>query len=388
MTSRSSMRIGNPVRQTNKWYPVLVSGLLVVLVPGQALARAKSKAASSQDKRVCVDAFNQARERAQSAHLREAKEMLGKCARAVCGSFLQQECTTLYTQLEAEIPSIVPVVTDDAGLPHALVELKMDGELLARTLDGHGIAVDPGKHEFSFATDAGVFAKKRIMIVQGQRNRPISVVLHVGGKKAVAVVSDSTPPEAATAKPEAALAEGAPSTETAEAKPTEAVPADSEGTVEHEVTQAEDTEEARPRVMVTKTVARRAQRTAGAGPGVLTYATAGVGLLGVTGYFLLSNWGRKDNNALNDCAAAGNLCPTASVNHIQKVYLAANITGAVGLAALATSAFLYYRSQTGEEVTSTRAAVIKHPGRTTVSLRAFDVQATPSGALATVGGAF
>ena len=142
--------------------------------------RAGPGSGKKNDKKACTDAYTQAQEKAQTAHLREAKELLAKCAKVVCGSFLQKECGTLYTQLEADIPSIVPLVTDDAGQPMVLVEVKMDGELLTSRLDGHALPVDPGSHEFSFGTDAGVFATRKVNIMQGQRNRTISVKLKRG----------------------------------------------------------------------------------------------------------------------------------------------------------------------------------------------------------------
>ena len=117
--------------------------------------------------KICVDSFNTAKERRESGHLIEAREFLSKCARKTCTDFLQQECTTLYTQLEADVPTVVPVVTDDTGAPHALAEVRMDGELLTSKIDGHALQVDPGKHEFSFGTEAGVFATLKAMIVQG-----------------------------------------------------------------------------------------------------------------------------------------------------------------------------------------------------------------------------
>jgi hypothetical protein len=69
------------------------------------------------------------------------------------------------------------------------------------------------------------------------------------------------------------------------------------------------------------------------------------------------------------------------------LYLGANISGAVGLAALATSAFFYVRSSSSRTKESTTVASSREHG-STPSLRMVDVQAGASGALATIGGTF
>src|SRR5260221_14051591 len=84
---------------------------------GRAKSTKDETAGGDNDKTGCAYAYTQAHEKAQIAHLREARELLAKCAKVICGSFLQKECGTLYTQLEADIPSIVPLVSDASGQP-------------------------------------------------------------------------------------------------------------------------------------------------------------------------------------------------------------------------------------------------------------------------------
>ncbi len=148
----------------------------------------------------CRAAHESAKERERTGHLREAKEFLLACARSTCGRALRRACAAEVTQLDTvDLPSVVPAVTDDAGAPMADVQLTMDGELLASRLDGQPIAVDPGLHEFSFATKGQVFATQKIMVVQGQQGRPLSASLRSPDsapktEKAVAPVSLEPPP--------------------------------------------------------------------------------------------------------------------------------------------------------------------------------------------------
>jgi len=152
-------------------------GLLVVVCPEQAVAKTRSKAKKPgrEDKRVCVESYYKAKESFQSGRLLDAKEPLGRCARPVCGSFLQQECTALYLQMDSDIPSVVPVVIDAADASGSAFEVRMDGEVLTSKLDGIAIPVNPGWHDFTFSAENRVFATQKILIAQGQHNRPISI---------------------------------------------------------------------------------------------------------------------------------------------------------------------------------------------------------------------
>lgn len=350
-------------------------GAFVLLLPSATFAKKhKGKGKPpTPEVQACIDAYKKAQSSAQDAKLRAAKDSLALCTKPACPAIMRQECTNRYMQLDSDIPSVIPVVTDDSGTPRSLVEVRMDGELLTSKLDGHALPVDPGKHDFEFNTDGGVFAKKSVMIVQGQRNRPISVVYH-SGKKAggeVAVTNEGAAPEEGS-KAESSGG-GAAASSASKSSPSEAA-----------VAQANEEEEPMPRVTATRSVRRQAAASS-EGPGILTYVTAGIGVAGVTGYFLMSSWGRKDNDKLAACAPA---CDVASVDHVNKVYRAANISGIVGLAALATSGILFYRSQTATEEVA--AAPLAPKARThTASLRMVDIQPTPAGgAVATVGGAF
>jgi hypothetical protein len=357
------------IRATSPLSLFVITGLVVAFLPAEAAAKRRPKAAKhSPEQAACVANYKSAHASARAAKLREARDFFGKCSGQTCTGLLRQECTNSYVQLDTDIPSVVPVVTDEKGAPRELVEVRMDGELLTSKLDGHGLPVDPGKHEFTFTMDGNVVSTQKVMIVQGQRNRPVAVVLR-NGKKA--------PGDAEGAAPKVAEAVAAP-----------AVAAETP-----EATEPESATEAAPQAVDTEAndmkPARRARvKSTAGGPSLLTYIVGGVGVVGVAGYFTLNYWGKKDNDKLGDCAAAGNLCPVASVDHVRKLYLYANISGGIGLAALATSAYLYFTSSgSGEEAGTTRTASKRVTK--TASIQMVDLQATPSGgAVATIGGTF
>src|SRR5438045_2209123 len=147
-----------------------------------SLTAATARSERLGDERACMGAFKTAREREESGRLQQAKDLLMSCAQAPCGGFIRQQCANKYNQLESDTPSVVLIVTDPTGAPRADVQVRMDGEIFARQLDGRALTVDPGMHEFSFVADGVVFGSQKVMIVQGQRNRFITAMSRGGGK--------------------------------------------------------------------------------------------------------------------------------------------------------------------------------------------------------------
>jgi hypothetical protein len=322
-----------------------VMALLVALHPDQALAktRAKAKRPARADKHVCVESYNKAKESLQSGRLIEVKEPLGRCARAVCGKFLQKECTTLYLQMDADIPSVVPLVVDAAATPGAAFEVRMDGELVTSKLDGIAIPVNPGWHEFTFSTEDRIFATRKILVAQGQRNLAISVSLRSAARKTVDA-TDVVPTKAPHPK-----------------------------TVALEEPDS-DSDSIEPAGFKRKARVSEAPPEAGTSWGA--YALGGVGLVGLGGAALFTYWGRQDNSALRSACAPD--CNPSSVHHIRMLYLAADAAAATGVAALIASTWLFLHARNSEETSAKQMA----------RLRLLDVRPSASGAYATVGGTF
>jgi hypothetical protein len=287
-------------------------GLSLTLSSGQAVAKP-----SNDDGRACTAAYESAQERERSGHLIEAKESFLTCAKETCGTFLEQECTARYARLNADIPSVVPMVTDDAGAPRVDVAVTMDGEPLISRLDGRAVPVNPGMHEFVFSAGGKVFSRQKLLIGQGQRNRAISTSLRSAEKRAQERMVD-----APAASPEADA------------------PAD------------------RPR---------------GGGVPALSYVLGGTGLAGIGAFALLTYWGRKDNDMLAQCSPN---CPQSSVDHIHRLYVSADVSLGVGIAALGAAYWVFAASRSKSEEKPADEAYL------------FTVQPTSSGAFAAVSGSF
>jgi hypothetical protein len=169
-------------------------------IVGAAVFVAWPAAAGGPDRSIaatdCMTAYEDANVRLRSSALLEAKPFLLICAKSGCGIFLQRECLAAYTRLDTEdIPTVVPAVTDDAGVLQPEVQVTVDGQVLMTRIDGRPVPVDPGIHEFSFSSAGVAFATERVLVVQGQRNRTIAASMHgpVAGPSETAPVVDRGP---------------------------------------------------------------------------------------------------------------------------------------------------------------------------------------------------
>src|SRR5579859_1272577 len=151
---------------------------------GVALSlHAKTGAADpSKDKweaavRFCSNVYNDGLELEDQGKLLRAREVLLSGAKARCIAPVRQACRRRYDQLAAEIPSVVPIAMTEEGDPLDDVQVAIDNQIVASRLDGRSLQLDPGLHEFAYSVDGKVVAAEKIMIVQGQRNRPISITI-------------------------------------------------------------------------------------------------------------------------------------------------------------------------------------------------------------------
>jgi hypothetical protein len=303
---------------------------------------------ASQANRVCAFTYRTAVQTELAGRLREAKETYLACAKPACGVLIRNQCSGRYMQLESDIPSVVPLVTDEAGRDRSDVQVTMDSELLTSRVDGRALPVDPGPHEFSVIADGAILARRKVMILQGQRNRPITLALNQGerGKKAPVVATEAA----------------------VETKPLIETPAPDRQPAENAAVDKTEAERNPPEKVAPEPVDK-----VSSGPGVAPYILGGVGLLGIGTWGALTYWGRKDNAELSACAPS---CSQASVDHVKNLYLAADVSLLVGAASLGTSIVLFITNPGTKEKPPSQASY------------RFDVRPAPSGGFATVSGVF
>jgi len=290
--------------------------------------RGGSEPAGPSEHQACLNAYKSAQELGHSGHFRQARELVDTCVREACGYILFRKCASLSSQMTSETPSVVPVVTDEAGKPRIDVRVTMDGEVLTSRLDGRAVPIDPGLHEFSFSVENRATVTRKIMIGQGERNRAISISLgpsvklaktaELPSKKSLEPTEGPNPTAPATTEP-SRPGSGAAS------------PVLASGATE----MAADSPE-------------RWKRSTN------PYWMGGVGVAGIGGFALLTLLGSDDNAKIAADLSLG--------------------IGIVGIGAAVTSWFLLHSPQPKKGAPHFAYS--------------FDVKPTPTGSLATVSGSF
>jgi hypothetical protein len=233
---------------------------------------------------------------------------------------------------------VVPIALDDAGAPVADVELRIDGAPSASPINGRALELDPGVHEFSFSAPGREAHVEKVVVVQGVRNRQLSVVLRATSSGDAPAAAP--PPPAATDSSAVSSSEPPPPAPVAAAAPAQAATAPS-----------------------------------GKKTSAWPYVIGGVGLasLGTSVAFL--TWGHHDNELLDQCSPN---CSQESVDHVKSMYIAADVALGVGVVSLGVATWLYFSESSG-------TAPADHAQ---LDKMQFDVMPLRGGAFATVEQAF
>ena len=150
---------------------------IVALALPTLLALESPRAARADDKQVCLSTYVRAQELRKDERLRAAREAMLACAQTACPPAIAQDCGRWLTEVEGSIPTVVLSLVDRAGQDRSDVRVRLDGAPLVERLDGKALEVDPGEHVFRFETSGEAPIEQRVVVRQGERDRPIRVEL-------------------------------------------------------------------------------------------------------------------------------------------------------------------------------------------------------------------
>jgi hypothetical protein len=112
-------------------------------------APAQPDAAKSANE-LCSAAYERTQTEKLAGHYVAAAASALECSQLQCNSAIVQECVRFYSALEAETPTLVFSARKEEGGEFTDVRVEMDGKVVAQTITGRPIAVDPGPHNFVF----------------------------------------------------------------------------------------------------------------------------------------------------------------------------------------------------------------------------------------------
>ena len=159
-----------------------ISWLAVTLSPALATAQdtpSPEKTAPDKpapDEPACVAAFDRGQDHHAAGRLLAARDDFAVCSRSSCPSFINNKCVPWLAQVQKAMPTIVIVAHDPEGAQISAVRVSVDGTLLAATLDGRDLEVDPGEHEILFEHEGAQPVTQTVLVQQGVKNRFVEVI--------------------------------------------------------------------------------------------------------------------------------------------------------------------------------------------------------------------
>lgn len=149
---------------------------LATLALSIAALVAWSGAARAADKATCLRAYESAQNDKNAGKLRASRKKLLVCVEPECPALLRADCTSWLTEVERGMPTVVVVArTGDAELSD--VRVLVDDEVLAESLTGAALEVDPGQRVFRFEAPGHAPAEQTLTIREGEKSRRLSIAL-------------------------------------------------------------------------------------------------------------------------------------------------------------------------------------------------------------------
>jgi len=157
---------------------------------------ADTSRADGPDANACVDAYVRGQALRGDRQLVEARDALRICAQPTCNDFIVKDCTTWLDEVQASLPTVVPIATDEAGNELARVRLTLDQKVLAEQLDGRSIEVNPGSHTVTFEPTDGAQREAQtvvVLVAEAEKNKRIAVTLAKRGAHVAAALIPTVP---------------------------------------------------------------------------------------------------------------------------------------------------------------------------------------------------
>jgi len=142
--------------------------------------------ARASDKADCAAALKAAQAENASGQLIKALTDLATCSRAVCGKPMQKQCTDLTKTVTDAQPTVVFLAKDAQGKPVTDVKVSVDGAVVATSLDGTPVPMDPGSHAIKFEADGASIVEKQVTVDPATKGQTIGAELDLNATKPVA----------------------------------------------------------------------------------------------------------------------------------------------------------------------------------------------------------
>jgi hypothetical protein len=120
----------------------------------------------------CAKAYEDAQVQRNSGHLKSAQDQLRICVQDQCPDFVRSDCVNWLSEVNSALPTVTFAAVDSAGADLFDVKVSVDGVVVAESLDGRAIELDPGQHQLVFEYQ-GARVEQKLLVRQGEKNRVV-----------------------------------------------------------------------------------------------------------------------------------------------------------------------------------------------------------------------
>jgi len=147
---------------------------LLGLTLGVTLGPATASAAPPKTQE-CLDTYSDSQRLRKAGQLRDARRALLVCSQDQCPAVVRTDCVPWLTEVEEALPSIVVVAKDASGHDTVAVRVLIGDEVVAESLDGRPLILDPGSHQVRFEHGSETPIERTIVMQEGVKSRRVDV---------------------------------------------------------------------------------------------------------------------------------------------------------------------------------------------------------------------
>jgi hypothetical protein len=125
---------------------------------------------------VCADDAEQGQIARDAGRLLDARARFLRCSNPGCPAVVQRSCIGWLDAVDERIPTLVPAARDPSGHDVVDVRVSIDGVVVAESIDGRAIRVDPGRHVVRFERGAD-HAERIVVAREGERARTVEATI-------------------------------------------------------------------------------------------------------------------------------------------------------------------------------------------------------------------
>jgi hypothetical protein len=174
--------------RSSKAVALWLLSLLTLLTNTEALHAGEPAALTEQ----CADAYEMTQRLRHSGELVRAREQAVFCAQSMCPAVLRGDCVKWSAEIEQSIPTVVIEARREDGSSVSAFEVFVDGHVVARAKLGRAFPLDPGEHTFRVTDRDGRAVERREVVVEGVKNRILTMTLPALTPSSPAEHSDAT----------------------------------------------------------------------------------------------------------------------------------------------------------------------------------------------------